>query len=196
MKFEDSGLNNKIYGDMSTEGYQWNGYISESFLKGVTEGMTLALKNLKNEEKPTLVSIYDKNEKFVFGAYVEKIPAEQGYGYSVNYTFNKDNIPEGAEEYRLNDSAVYTIINTCLFEKHGCIMKTPSGLRFVEQAAAIAFTALKEYMRNNYTIDKSLEVTNYFEVTSSLDDGNVFHITFTPGEVLKQAIKDDESAQK
>lgn len=195
MKYEASSLGNKMYNDMNNAQYAWDSQFTEPFYKGLTDGLAECMASLKGD-KPKAVVVKTEGGTVIFGAVVEKNPAEEGYGYSINYFFSDKDIPEDAEVMDINDPVPYGIITTTLRDKYRCYIKMVNGQKILERMAEIAITSLKEYMRSNYDVDKTLEMTNYFKVTAELDDGNRLHLSFTPEAVLKQHIKDDESAQK
>lgn len=195
MKYESSSLGNKVYNDMNNAMFAWESRFTEPFYKGLTDGLAECMASLKGD-KPKAVVVRTEGGTVVFGAYVEKNPAEEGYGYSINYFFNDKDIPEDAEIIDINDPVPYGIISSVLREKYRCYIKRINDQKILERMAEIAITSLKEYMRSNYDVDKTLEITNYFTVTAELDDGNRLFLSFTPGPVLKQHVKDDESAQK
>lgn len=195
MKFESSSLANKLYNDMNNAKMIWDTQYSEPFYKGLLEGIAECMGTLKGD-KPKAVVVKSEGGTIIFGAYVEKNPAEEGYGYSINFVFSGDDIPEDAEVYDINDNVPYGIITMVLRDKYRCYIKSFNGQPVLERMAEIAITSLKEYMRSNYDVDKTLELTNYFKVTAEIDDGNRLHMSFTPEAILKQHIKDDESAQK
>lgn len=193
MKYEESNVGNKIYGEIVNSGYNWNAQYSEPFIKGIIEGMAEFLYS-KDSQNPACVIITDtaKENEFVLGAYKEKIEAEKGYGYSIEYTLDND-IPESYDRVEIKNNDVYEIIKNILCNKYNC--KVTIDNETLEKLAVIVFKTIKNYMKENYSIDNTLEVNNCFTLTSSMEDNGNFYIVLAPSETIKQIVKDDESAQ-
>lgn len=193
MKYEESKVSNKIYNNIINSGYNWNTEYSEPFIKGIIEGMAELLSD-NDFQNPTCIIITDgnKDNEFVLGAYKEKIEAEKGYGYSIDYTL-EDDIPESYDRLEINNNKIYDIIKNILSNKYNCKLTVDNET--MEKLAAIVFKSIKDYMKENYSIDNTFEVNNCFTLTSSMEDDGSFYIVFAPSETIKQIIKNDEFAQ-
>lgn len=193
MKLDESSFANALYVNMNKSNIGWSVKFCEIYAKGVANGILAALSAIK-QDVPQAIIVKNEDDNIVFAAYTEKNAAEEGYGYSVVFTCDKNEIPENAEQHFIDDPVVYGIITDTMSHYNGIIVQT-MGQKWMNKLFAIFIATLRSYMNNNYELDRVLEFPTLFKVEASRDDGNYFHLSFTLDPVLKQRIKDDESAQ-
>lgn len=197
MRFEETNIGANLTNSMVDNGIAWDNSFSEPFYKGIVEAMACLLNYFK-DSYPRSVTVTDDDGKVEFAAYLEKIPAEEGYGYSINYTFDDSTIPENYKKVTLDsDDETEKKLSEIIANRFGDISEGTWELKEgfdYNKFASIAFRTLKNFLIKN--IGEIVDVGSYFKASASVDkDGNIV-FKFIPSAMVKQLIKDDESAQK
>lgn len=175
--------------DVTTSEAEW-------FTKVLAMGITNFLRLAKSQAAPTAVVIDDLKGNTLLAACVTFIPAENSdevAAGSWNYfwTFNKEDIPEGAIIKPVTDTAVVEAISDTGYKM---VRMSFSSSTFVSKLAIYFANLLIDTLDQNAPAtegeDWAIELDGYFNASVAIEDGKKVMAIEPIGE-LKVKIKDD-----
>lgn len=200
-KFEKSAVCMNIFDVMSQDGIGWGQNYSAPTTKAFIDGIVSYLAFVKKDAPIGFKFVTEglkeesKNGKFVFGGWVEKVKSEEGENYSINFTFNENDIPEGTDMKTMADPTAKNIISNECSSKYHIRLNLIGDVDMTNIVAFKIFNAIKEYFRMNVGIDPVLEMDGFCTFKAKIvKDKLVLAVELDPA--VKQMVKDDASVEQ
>lgn len=194
MEMKDSGIYQSAWRTINDHGIFWESIWTKFLLKSFLSGIARYLAKVKNEGNVAVV-MKDKDGKITFGALCEKQENAEANGYTLNFFFNGDGIPEDCKVVTIEDPTVTGTIKIEALERFHMYFRAIDGTDYLNKLITIVINAIKEFFKVNLPINPETELTmeGFYTITGSIVD-NKLELNFVPEETLKQIIKDDDTA--
>lgn len=190
MKFNESAIATVVLQNMTEAGFSWNTDWTPRYFKGLLESMAVYLGTVK-EDAPKAVYLSDeKQEKKIFFGYVTK----EENGYSLDYTFNEEDLPEGTSLVSYDDPVANAVMSKFTLTQYRMVVTPVDGRDLTKVGYLVLLDSIKQYMRTNVGIDPVLEIPEFVIIKGAVENDKLT-VSFEPGATLKQHVKDDTAVE-
>ena len=197
-KFEESAVCMNMYSVMTEAGIGWGENYSAPATKAFIDSVVSYLAFVKNEAPIGFKYVEESGDnkgKFIFGGWVEKVTSEEGENYSINFTFDENDIPEGTKMNTMEDPTACNIIQRECSNKYHMRINLVGGVDMTNMVAYKVFNTIKEYFRMNVGTDPVLELDGFCTFKATIvDEKLVVAVELDPA--VKQMVKDDASVEQ
>lgn len=170
---------------------------SDKILYTVFTATAELLNSAKSKDRPVAFVFETIDEKLVAAAIVQYFANEDASkpgNWSLVWTFNREDIPEGALTINLKDTQTHSYFRSIAGEKWGIKFKDPACLVTL---TTYALEIVKKWLDENAseTNEVSVELDSIFQARVAVEDGQKVFALEPAGEI-KMLIKDDASIEK
>ena len=177
----------------------WGHEFTMPVFKTLFEGMAKFLGAVKHKGETIgckISVIEDKNmtEKFIIGAFVESIESDdEDNAFALTVTSKESDMSEIKREnlFSLSDASFRRTMLDLGYNKYCFSVDRINDRSYLPEIYEVVVNALAEYLKANIDIDNEVELKDYFIARIDHGENDTFNISYTPGPILKQHIKDD-----
>ena len=177
----------------------WGHEFTLPVFKTLFEGMAKFLGAVKHKGetigcKVSLIEEKTQTEKFVIGSFVESVESEDeenAFALTVTSKESDLNDIERKNLFSMSDISFRQTLLDLGFKKYHFSIDRINDRSYLPEIYDVAINALTEYLKANIDLDPEVELKDYFVARIERGENDTFVISFTPGPILKQHIKDD-----
>lgn len=170
----------------------------DKMLNIVFTGTADVLKYARSKDKPTVFKFDLLNNELAAAAILQYFEGENSEtdpgNWSLSWTFNKEDIPEGALEISINDLQTHSYFVSCAGSLYG--MQFNSDANLVD-CLVQSLVQLKKWLDENAKEDKEVEIEmdGVFKARVGVEAGEKVFALEADGEI-KNLIKADDAIEK
>ena len=184
----------------STVGWELSKEDCLVWMKVATAGITDAVNMFKNKSTPIAIVVQDLKGNKIIYACIQWVAADDDDetatgNWSYYWSWDTDDIPEGATVYTLDQEQVQRII---LHRGYEMVTMQISQLSFISQLCVYMFSLIKDALDQQAVEEGgtwTLELDGYFEASVEVVNGQK-EFSFMPKGEMKMLIKDDAGSEK
>lgn len=203
MKIEQTNIYNQMTKTLFEKyNFVWDNSFSADTIKLLFSGFAKYLGYVK-DKKQVKACRSTFNNVFHFGGIVTFMPSDEDEtkgSFNLAFTFDENDIPADAQTVDVIDPVLNHILTQEALKAYNMNFYTNASQnnKPVDQigiALGVAADCIKEYLRENASVDPNLELDDFFTATVQTD-GNKNYYAITPSAALKQYVKDDAAIEE
>jgi hypothetical protein len=171
--------------------------IADKIVDVVFSATATILNSFKKKDTPVVFK-FERADKSLSAAaivrYFENEDPKKPGNWNLSFTFDESDIPEGADEYSLNDPQLHAYFRSIAGDKYRMRFDTPESIVVLP---VFAFDQIHKWLDENAKEGEevSIELDGTFQARVAIEGGEkVFAIE--PAGEIKMLIKDDTAIEK
>lgn len=190
MEFKETTIVENFVAEMANRSFGGIKDITQMLVEAALKSSAIYLKRVRKNDKcvalivdevgsePALVCILTHHEA----------DGEGQSNFTFELSFNKEDVPEDAVIYNINDNPFYSVSSQVGMSLHGLIYNTPTHISIIYY---VAFKVIKEWLLQNCdTEEMTLVLPGYFTATAANENGEKV-LSIVPDGQLTRTVKDD-----